>query len=58
MYLDTIICDMPRTVLWRRETLTNPHFNSFDKINFDELLDIAPLLDIIKALIWVAILIG
>ena len=35
----------------QRETLTNPHFNSFDEINFDELLDIALLLDIIKALI-------
>ena len=26
----------------------NPHFNSFDEIHFDELIDIAPLLDIIK----------
>ena len=36
----------------QRETLTNPHFNSFDEINFDELLDITLLLDIIKALVW------
>ena len=26
----------------------NPHFNNFDEINFDELLDIVILLDIIK----------
>ena len=38
--------------LLRREKLTNPHFNSFDEINFDELLDISLLLNIIKALIW------
>ena len=38
--------------LLRRENLTNPHFNSFDEINFDELLDISLLLNIIKALIW------
>ena len=25
----------------------NPHFNSFDEINFDKLLNIAPMLDII-----------
>ena len=41
----------------QRETLTDPHFNSFDEINFDELLDIPLLLDIIMAFIW-DILIG
>ena len=41
-------------LLYKRETLTNPHFN-FNEINIDELLDIAPLLDIIKALIWVKV---
>ena len=30
--------------LWWRESLTNPHFNSFEEINFDELLDIAKYL--------------
>ena len=35
----------------------NPHFNSFDEINFDKLLDIAPLLDMIKAPIWVHLLV-
>ena len=34
------------TVQW--ETLINPHFNSFDEINFDKLLEIT----IVKALIW------
>ena len=31
----------------------NPRFNSFDEINFDELLDIALLLDNVEVLIWV-----
>ena len=30
------------------ENLTNPYFNSFDKVNLDELLDIA----LIKEHIW------
>ena len=44
---------MVRHYTVQRETLTNPHFSSFDKINFDELLDIALLLNIVKVLIWV-----
>ena len=39
------------TVAIQRETLANPHFNNFDEINFDELLDITSLLDIINVLI-------
>ena len=42
---------LSHTIQW--ETLMNPHFNSFDEINFDKLLDIAKCIQ----LIW-GILIG